>query len=133
MRVRTFTSCLCTVASAISFSVSNGQDQAALTPNANHEQSLRIGVNAAMFTSGDMIGIGNYAEYGYAFNDHLAIVPRVMGAFANSMSGNKEYRASQFGASVSARITPLPAFYLGLKLDLGAVYQTLPFHRHRFQ
>ncbi len=118
-----------TVASIFSFLVSSGQGMPgiAAAKERDNEHYFRIGVNAAMFTSGDMIGIGNYAEYAYALNEHLAIVPRLMGANANSLSGNTEYRALQFGASVSGRITPLPVFYRGLKFDIGALYQRFRF------
>ncbi len=90
-----------------------------------YRHSLRLGLNAALFTTWDMVGLGNYGEYAYSFHPKLALVPRIMSANATSRNSLGTEQTTQFGASLSARLTPFPEGYKGLKLDVGALYQRI--------
>ncbi|MGB3585691.1 MAG: hypothetical protein WBA23_04075 [Tunicatimonas sp.] len=92
----------------------------------NHQNTLRLGLNRAFFGSGDIIGPALYVEYSRELNSFLAITPRIMSAYANRNDDNLISHASDFGTSVSLRITPFP--YNGfrrIKVDIGGLY-------HRF-
>ena len=85
--------------------------------------SLRLGIGAVLITSGDHIGLGNYGEYAHSFNEHIAIVPRIMSVTADQEIGYAAYHVSILGGSVAARFTPFPDLYRGFKLDLGGTFQ----------
>ncbi len=85
--------------------------------------SLRLGIGAVFITSGDHIGLGNYGEYAHSFNEHIAIVPRIMSVTANERFGNEEFNVGILGGSITARFTPFAEFHPGFKLDLGPTFQ----------
>jgi len=91
----------------------------------NTRNSVRFGINRAFFGSGDIVGPGIYAEYSYSLNNYFAMSPRIMSAYANRNDEGNFAHASSFVTSLSIRITPLPNFFKGLKIDFGGLY-------HRF-
>jgi hypothetical protein len=103
---------------------------AAQEPHRGH--AIRLGINAAFFTAGEDVGLGNYAELGLALNPRLAIVPRIMSANARSRTDLDFHHSSMVGGSLALRMTPFPDGYSGFKVDIGPSYTRMDLSRGRY-
>ena len=83
---------------------------------------LRVGINGAFFTSGDIYMPAISIDYAHPLNNFMAISPRIIGAYHNKVRYGVNRFSSSLAAALSLRIKPLPGIFDPLKFDIGALY-----------